>query len=347
MLSYVQEWVSGFSPVAVPERLPEGNLNHVWRVEGEERSVIVKHAPPHIASNPEIPLDPSRIAIEARCLESVGPNGSLATLSDETVRPPRLLDANVDNHVILMEDLGDLPTMGRWLQTPTDESHAPTAADLGDALGRFIGRLHATTRGDSECAEVFRNRSMQETRQAVQYDAVAEMLECAGVADAEPLARRAQALGRRLLDPGVCLTMGDLWPRSVMVGDEGLRIIDWELAHYGRPLQDVAHWLAHLWMQKHVAQTSYAEDAIADHRTAFLKAYQSALDPARETLWNRDERRDASVHFAAEILVRAVGPFQDGYVYAGLVPEHPTIREAVSTAVRHLREPKRNSFPAG
>ena len=72
---------------------------------------------------------------------------------------------------------------------------------------------------------------------------------------------------------GVCLTHGDLWPASVLlrgadVGsaeryadvngqdtsvdgdededeDEVACLIDWEMSHFGRPLQDCAHFLAH------------------------------------------------------------------------------------------------------
>jgi aminoglycoside phosphotransferase (APT) family kinase protein len=183
---------------------------------------------------------------------------------------------------------------------------------------------------------------MQETRLAVQYRGVAEMLGAGTVDDAEALGRRAESLGEDLLEPGRCLTMGDLWPLSVLVTKEGLRLIDWELAHYGRPLQDVAHWCAHLWMQRHRAPSDAVAKVVAAHRDAFLGAYGDALGGARAALWSDAERRAAAIHFGAEILVRAVGPFQDGYVYAGLASEHPAVREAVATAADHLRNPYDN-----
>jgi hypothetical protein len=34
-----------------------------------------------------------------------------------------------------------------------------------------------------------------------------------------------------------------------------------------------------------------------------------------------------------------VGPFQTGYLYEGLAPNHPAVQEAVTTAARHLRAP--------
>lgn len=343
VLPYVQEHLPDFEPTDEPERLPEGNLNFVWRVRGAERSVIVKHAPPYIAVDPETPLDPHRLVIEARCLEALAPGGDLATVTNPMVRTPQPIDVNREAHVLIMEDLGTQPTLDRWLRETdrTDvEERAPT---LGAHLGRFLGRLHKTTYDDPTCYERFANRPMQETRFAVQYQGVTEMLSRANVSDAEELGARAEELGASLLEPGRCLTMGDLWPPSVLVHGDALRLIDWELAHYGRPLQDVAHLVAHLWMQKHRAPSPAAAEAVDDLRSAFLDAYWAALGEAADTLWTEQETRDAQVHVGAEILVRAVGPFQAGYVYEGLDPTQAAVQEAVATAAAHLRSPEDNA----
>lgn len=338
--SYVQGRLPNFTPVGEPVRLPEGNLNVVWRVPGDERTLIVKYAPPYIAANPEVPLDPSRLTIEARCLAALGSEGSLADVSRASVRTPRPFDVNEEDHVLIMEDLGDLPTLGRWLREADVGVVQDTAGTLGRRLGAFIGDLHAATHGDDRYAAPFDNRPMQETRFAVQYQGVTDMLERGGVSDAGELGARAEALGEALLKPGSCLTMGDLWPRSVLVADDMLYLIDWELAHYGRPLQDVAHWLAHLWMQEHRAPSADVADALDDLRRAFLAAYRDALGDVGDALWTERERRDAAIHFGAEILVRAVGPFQSGYVYGGLNPNHFAVQAAVHTAARFLRAPE-------
>lgn len=343
ILPYVEERCPSFDPSGVPDRLPGGNLNRVWRVPGAEQSVIVKHAPPHVASNPEIPLDPFRLVIEARCLQAFGLEGELRSLPTDAVRPPRLIDMNRQKAVLIMEDVGKGPTLDRWFSGVEDPSGVSAASSWGHHLGRFIGRLHSVTANESSYAERFDNRPMQETRQDVQYEGVSDMLDRAGVSDGDALAAKAEALGERLLEPGVCLTMGDLWPPSVMVEPQGLRVIDWELAHYGRPLQDVAHWLAHLWMQEHVADTSASVTAIAEHRRSFVTAYQASVTPVQDELWSAREKRGAAIHFGAEILMRAVGPFQDGYVYSGLDLDHPRVREAVETAVHHLRTPDEGS----
>jgi 5-methylthioribose kinase len=337
VVPYLQEWLPDFTPVGAPRQLPEGNLNVVWRVPGAGRSVIVKYAPPYIAADPDTPLDPSRLIIEARCLDALEPEGTLSRVHRASVRAPRPFDVHTNPHVLVMEDLGDLPTLGRWLHEHDPEAIRERTPAMGQQLGTFVGTLHAATTDDAACADTFDNRPMQETRHAVQYQGVTGMLRAAGVPDAEALGRRAVALGEALLAPGRCLTMGDLWPPSVLVAEDGLRLIDWELAHYGRPLQDVAHLLGHLWMQRHRAPSPAVADAVGALRTAFLDAYWTALGNVADALWTEQERRDAAVHLGAEILVRAVGPFQSGYVYEGLAPDHPAVQEAVTTAARRVR----------
>lgn len=340
VVPYLQERVPEFNPAGAPTRLPQGNLNVVWRVPGDERSVVVKYAPPYIAADPDTPLDPSRLLAEARCLKALGPGGALDDVRRASVRTPRPIDVNADAHVLVMEDLGDLPTLNRWLRDRDPATVRNTAPTLGRRLGTFLGELHAATCDEETYAAAFVNRPMQETRQAVQYHGVTGMLEKGGVEDAEDLGARAEALGATLLEPGRCLTMGDLWPPSVLVDGTHLRLIDWELAHYGRPLQDVAHVLAHLWMQRHRAASPKIAEAVEALRSAFVGAYGAGLGDAADVLWTEQEHRDAAVHFGAEILVRAVGPFQAGYVYDSLEPDHPVVQEAVTTAACHLRRPE-------
>lgn len=340
VLPYVQERLPHFSAAGEATRLPDGNLNFVWRVPGGlESSVIVKHAPPYIAANPDVPLDPSRLLIEAQCLDVFGRDGRLSDIPEAEVRAPRLVDVNEAKSILIMEDLGDLPTLDRWLRTTDPTVVEETVPVLGARLGSFIGQLHARTCDVEVYEEAFDNQAMQETRYTVQYQGVTTMLSQGGVPDAEALGARAEALGRALKGPGQCLTMGDLWPRSILINGEELRLIDWELAHYGRPLQDVAHWRAHLWMQAHRAPSGAVRSAVDVIQTSFFEAYLDALGEKKRDLWTKEETRDAALHFGAEILVRAVGPFQDGYVYAGLDPDHSAVQEAVAVAANALRDP--------
>ena len=342
VLSYLRRRLPKVQPKGAPQRLPEGNLNVVWRVPGAP-SVIVKHAPPYVAAQPDVTLDPSRLAIEAACLRAFDADGPLRDLATPLVRPPHLLDVNLAQHVLVMEDVGDVPTLGRWLRT------APSAAlqrsqTIGERLGRFLGQLHRRTLHDTDLRERFDNRPMQQTRHAVQYQAVGDLLREAGIPDAEALGQRAKALGEYLLTPGRCLTMGDLWPPSVLVRPTTLRLIDWELAHVGQPEQDVAHFEAHCWMQAHRAPHPDAKRAVQTLQTSFRTSYRAAVDDAAGTLLSDAMQQRGAVHVGAEILVRTVGGFQDGYLYEGLPSAHPDVQEAVQAAAQCIRTQSLNGL---
>ena len=216
-------WDGGWGRlVGAPERLSGGFLNRVWRAPTATGTVIVKHAPPYVASAPDIPLDPARAAHEARALRRLA--GGFAG-----VRVPRLLHVDPGRATLVMEDLGPLPDLAASL----------AVADV-ERLGAFIAALHRTE------APEMANPGVQRTRQAVQYAAARGWL--AGRPEANAVGDALEALGERFCGPGRAWVMGDLWPPSVRVGAGGaVAVIDWELTHWGDPAQDLGHLLAHLW----------------------------------------------------------------------------------------------------
>ncbi|MCB9669611.1 MAG: phosphotransferase [Alphaproteobacteria bacterium] len=228
--------------------LSGGALNHVFRVTGEG-TAILKHAPPHVAAVPEVPLDPSRSGFERTALQAL--HDELADVPGD-IRVPRVLGAA--GSTLLLEDLGDLP----------DLSSAPHRAV---ELGPFLRRLHTRSAQQPDLAGRFRNDPVQHTRHAVQYLALGAWVPA--------LADRGRQLGETFLEPGRCLIMGDLWLPSVLVGPS-LAVIDWELCHWGRPAQDLGHLVAHLWMRAHVDGTPSVHEA-------FLEAY-GPVDPEEHGL---------------------------------------------------------------
>ena len=287
----------GFDPVGQAEPLAGGLLNHVWRVPTRQGSIIAKHAPGQAVG---AALSPRRVLLEARALGLFEPTEPLADLAPETLRPPRPLAADSSNHLIVLEDVGDAPSLDAWLATADTEA----AARAGRRIGTFLRDLHEHTNGDAALASDFDNADVQRVRSSVQYNAVGDWLRDFGRPDAEALGKSARALGRTFERPGACLTMGDMWPRSVLVlPGADLRIVDWEFAHYGRPAQDVGHLRAHAWMLAHTLGTPAS--------LAFRKAFESACSPDGE------EAELARRHAGCEVLIRTIGPFRDGYLYDG------------------------------
>ncbi|NJN64122.1 MAG: phosphotransferase, partial [Acidobacteria bacterium] len=163
-----------------------------------------------------------------------------------------------------------------------DDRGGADAAALGSELGAFIGRLHGVSYGRDDLARDYSNRGIQRTRLDVQYRSVDAWLTAHGVgaSEAAACAVRTRSLGERLLDPGMCLVMGDLWPPSVRVAAGAIRVIDWEFAHYGQPLQDIAHFAAHAFL--HAAERERARQSELLARRTLQAQEQERTRIARE-----------------------------------------------------------------
>lgn len=301
----------GFGPDGGAEALSGGLLNQVWRLRAADgRTVILKYAPPHVASDPAVPLSPARLDHEARALRLFAPGGRLATLAgddDATIRPPRLLGHLPAAHALWMEDVGPANDLGLALAVA---GRRPVAS-WGQALGAFVGRLHRASLRPGFPAAALANPAIQEARLHIQYRAVGEQARLAGVRAWRRVGRRAVALGEAFLQPGRCLVMGDLWLASVLVTPAArLRMIDWEFAHFGQPAQDLGHFGAHCWLHAHWAATAELAGRYRRLWRAFWRGYQRALGPALAgRLLDATTRAQINLHAGAEIVVRTAGRF--------------------------------------
>ncbi|MDW7657388.1 MAG: phosphotransferase [Bacillota bacterium] len=335
----VAEHLPGFQ-ITRAQPLSGGLLNFVWRITIQEsdlfKSVIIKWAPSYIASAPTVYLDPSRILIEAKAMNLFESGGSMAAVAASGIRPPHIYTVDSDRQLIIMEDLGTWPNLSEWLWKH-HSSHEVCQA--GHVLGQFIGDVHRLSFCQASYASEFDNISVQKTRLEFQYSQIEKYARDARLSDAAELGHIAMNLGTGLLQPGRCLIMGDLWPASIIVTDQGLRIFDWELAHFGRPFQDVGHLCAHLWMHQHRAPDEIVALAFRSFMACFLTSYQSAIQTSQTDIWDANELENCAVHFGCEILSRTVGAFRGEYLYSDLAIEHPIVTEAAQFAAVHLRTP--------
>lgn len=306
------------APFSEPEPLSGGLLNFVWRVRAAGQSLVAKRAPPWAASVPELALSPRRLLFEARALRAFE-RAPLAGIASEALRPPRLLGF----------------CRGAWLLLEEDVGAGPDLLDaLGDGavlsrLGGFIAGVHRETLGSPVFRRRFANVDVQRTRLASQYRHVTAFAERSGAEDAGSLGAVALDLGRRLVEPGRCLVMGDLWPASVLPRAAGVRLIDWEFATWGNPAQDVGHLAAHLLLRG--LTDVRATGAIG----AFLAGYKAGLGARRRELWDEGVHRDAGVHLGCEVLARAWGPFRAS---AGL--QEKALAGAIAAGLAALRQPQ-------
>jgi len=323
----IHQHLPRFRPTGELKLQQGGNLNNVWRIEGTKSNLIIKWAPPYVAASPDVPLSPQRIHFEARALELFKKENLLGSITNDKIRPPELIHFDANYNLIIMEDLGQLSSITEWVKTKG-------TADLGANLGKFIGLLHKKTLGLIELGSAFQNHNVQQTRREVQYNSAAEYAQKAGITDTNQLKAKCTALGDKLLQPGKCLIMGDLWPPSLLVNNDRLRIIDWEFSHFGHPLQDVGHFAAHCWMQAHCSSQKVDKQLLKELWNYFWQNYTQTLAEDYATLFTKAEKDDMTTHIGAEILIRATGPFKSGYVFESYAANHPKIKQAVQKAVQ-------------
>lgn len=339
-LGQLANQIPGFHFDGKPDRLSGGLLNYVWRLTGSHNSkpssLIAKWAPPFIALSPENPLDPDRILIEAKAMAAFSPGGALSFLASDQIRLPQLVHLDPKQRILFMEDVCQCPDLEHWIRQPHSLADSML---IGNRLGSFIGQLHKYTAHHPELALEFANHQIQQTRLNVLYKNVIHYASRAHLPAEDEMGRIAVAYGELLQQPGKSLIMGDLWLPSVIISGTNLRIIDWELAHYGRPSQDVGHLTAHLWMHIHRPQTAPAAGNAQAILHSFLTAYRKTLGDDFSNVFGLEGVKESGVHFGSEVLARTVGIFQDGYLYQGLRWDDPIIHEAVQFAARHILSP--------
>jgi 5-methylthioribose kinase len=110
-----------------------------------------------------------------------------------------------------------------------------------------------------------------------------------------------------LLEHPRCLVHGDFSPKNVLADGTQLRILDWEVAHLGNPVFDVAFLLAHL-VCKAVHRPGGAHRYTECSRE-FYNHYTRAVHPAL-----RPDDRSVAAHLAALVLSRTDGKSPAAYL---------------------------------
>ena len=224
----------------------DGNINWVRRVRAADgRSWIVKQARPTLEKFPEYKADPARLVYEARYFE-------IARRCDEDGVLPQVVHFDEANHVLVLQDLGDVPRMGEILAAGRGLDK-----ELG-VLAGFLGRVHATTAGDAGLPSRFTNEQMRR----LHGDHIFYLPFRANDFDLEPpLRKRAQELWgdddlvvavdgyyRHYLDPVGALVHADVQSSNILVADRGPILLDGEIAHVGDPAFDVGTLVAHVYL---------------------------------------------------------------------------------------------------
>jgi aminoglycoside phosphotransferase (APT) family kinase protein len=182
---------------------------------------------------------------------------------------PRLRHADSRRNTLVMEAAP--ADWVNWKTVLMGEAPDPSAGITATAaaLGRVLGSWHSRTWRDPAIAARFADEeAFEQLRIGPFYRVVAAR-------HASVAARVADCVAQ-LETTRDCLVHGDYSPKNVLVGPDGLMVLDFEVAHTGAAVFDVAFMQSHLVLKALHRPGSAA--ALAAAAAAFLTAYETATD---------------------------------------------------------------------
>lgn len=215
-------------------RLSGGFGNFVWRIQLEapyrgHSTVVLKHAKDHAAANSNIPFGLDRMKFERDALAIFGdiaklaiPPSSLTAKGDEMknivaarssiVRLPAVFHADLDQHVLILEDAGDHPSLKTFLsQPPITPERTRISTEIGQYLGTFLALLHASGRRNDTYKQIFSDN--QTARGLCAWRDAGRLKEGAlkyGVSDAR-IQDIDELISKDIRESEETINMGDFW----------------------------------------------------------------------------------------------------------------------------------------
>ncbi|MET8871924.1 phosphotransferase [Nocardia sp. NPDC004604] len=234
--------------------LSGGVSNEVLAVRGDGVDVVVKQALPRLRVTQEWFADPARILVEAAALRLAGELDPTAV--------PKVIDTDDQALTLTIER-----ARGQWKDWKSQLLAGTIEPAVAGTVATALARWHTGTAGQSRLAADFGNAHFASLRIAPFYRA-------AGAAN-PGLTGKVDALADQLLRERTCLVHGDFSPKNILVNGTDAWVIDWEVAHYGSPVFDLAFLNTHLLLKA----VNRPEDTLDYHRVAdaFNHGYSSAV----------------------------------------------------------------------
>lgn len=234
------------------ERVTElsgGVSSAVFLVEGDGRRVVVKRALERFRVEEEWLVPRERVLAEAEALEL------MASVAPSSVPP--MLDVDPATFTIVIEAAPE--SWRPWKSLLLEGTADP---EVGTRLGRLLSMLHSAEGGIGST----------ESFEAQRVDPYLRTIQRRHPDRADDIQRYID----RLEATRECLVHGDFSPKNMLVGDDGLWVIDWEVVHRGDPAFDLAFMLNHLLLKRiHRPKSPSAYEGCAE---AFLEAYGAVAD---------------------------------------------------------------------
>jgi 5-methylthioribose kinase len=254
------------------------------------RAWVLKQALPKLRVAVDWFSDPERIHREALALQwyaRLAPSGAV----------PRFVFEDRERHLLAMEAVS-LPHRN-WKSLLLE---GDVNLNYVEQFGTLLALVHRQAAVQPELRQVFADTSFFESLRLEPYYLYA----------ASQVAKAADFLCRLVADTRsrrITLVHGDYSPKNVLVRDDRLVLLDYEVAHFGDPAFDLGFSLAHLYSKAH---------HLPDHRSAFAEAVEVYWQTYRATLgmagraarnagWTQDLEPRVVRHTLGCLLARVAG----------------------------------------
>lgn len=242
--------------------LTGGVSNVVLAVSGEGKELVLKQALPALKVKATWVVEQRRALVEAKAIAVLSPITPLNV--------PQLYDIDADRFVLVIERI---PDTTNWKEDLLEGVIRP---EIAASLGTILGTWHQTTsRNPSILIEFQEDSLFEQLRINPFYRSL--------VIAHPPVAPRITQLIEELEGSKTSLVHGDFSPKNMLVAGDGHPIVlDFETAHTGNPVFDLAFLLGHLVCKQEYFQHSHEKNSLAVCATVFLDAYQESLGAAAD-----------------------------------------------------------------
>lgn len=266
------------------ECLPGGVSNRTVLVRfSDGRSWVLKQALPKLRVAVDWFSSPERIHREALALQwfaRLAPAGSV----------PRFEFEDKANHLLGMEAV-PFPHQN-WKTVLLSGKVNPKHVEQ---FGRLLGLVHRRASEERDVRRVFEDTSFFESLRLEPY-----YLYCA-----EQVPESAEFLHRLVEETRSCrltLVHGDYSPKNILLRNDTLILLDYEVAHFGEPAFDLGFSLTHFLSKAHHLP---AQRALFAHAAVlYWRVYRETLG---DVPWARDLEARAARHTLGCLLARVAG----------------------------------------
>lgn len=194
----------------------------------------------HVTTDaPRVKSLTSSQSFEAKALEYLG---RTYAAGHPAIHIPAVLSFDQKNHVLIIQDAGDLPSLKSWLQTDSSQDQITA---ISSALGSFLADVHNTSSQDSDLKQAFdTNIVARDLSSSIYFGNLPAAARKYGY-NAQFVVEAAKAAEAQVLAANEVWTLGDFWPGNVLVSapkehtNLSMTLVDFELAKPGTAAFDV------------------------------------------------------------------------------------------------------------